>query len=428
MPQTAAEIFLSKHKPYCKSAFLALEGGEDFVNNTLVQHARESDAHYQKRRKFSFYLNYVEKITNVLCGFILKGISRTFGTIPEDVYSKYTGALDYYRSINEVMAEKMADFLLTGNAFLLCDAKPEKGRAFVHSFDYRHIIDFGLNDGEIESITLELDKDSFLRVTATKFEKWKAESANKEETANSVGTVAVVALSKKLDLVRPYFRDAIQTNKALYNHFNNINQMLYDAGFSILAIPSGQKGDIDPDTLRFVEFNPAYPEMLPRYITPPTDHLEFYVTYIDGIIDRMLGTLNIYRSEEKNTSGLSKSYDYSMMTAVLSSLSTKFQAFETQMWKELARFDPDLKPEEIKTQYPKEFDLTTLKEELDNVLTLLSVQISSTFDRAIKKRIVSKQIDDEKLRTAIEKEIDAESDRPPVDFVNDKDQKEQTVE
>jgi len=408
--------FLKSYRDYCETALLSFKGGPDFIDRFLLQHARETPLHYTKRREFSFYLNYVEKIVNVLSGFIIRGVSRSFGKIPVEVSNLYTEAIDFYSPLDSFIQDKIADHLLTGNAFALVDSIIGSGaRAFVHSVNYTNIVDFSLENGAISSITVSVAPGKVLEITPALYRYLNDEGERTgPDKKNALGLVPFVAINKKIDAPAAFFRDAISTNKAIFNHFNNINQQLFDSGFGILAVPGvGSDKPIDPTTLSFVEFNPMFPDMLPRYIMPDLSHLEFYASYIDRIIDKMLSSLNIYRSEDKATSGLSKSYDYSMMSSTLSKLSLTMQKFEVNMWSMLSKFDSRLKPEEIAIQYPREFDISTLKEDLDNVLTLMSLQISNTFDKALKKRIVSKQIDDAVLKKEIEAEIEADTGPAP---------------
>lgn len=409
--------FLSKYRSYFELAFQTYLGGKDYINQQLVQHLGEEVTHYQKRLDLAHNINVIDKIINILSSFVVGNVDRVI-ELEDDVRKEYETMIDLEQSLEEFLERKVADFLLMDNAFTFVDS--DGSRAYCHDLNYLDLYDFKRDMGRIEYLDIAFDekvvrisKDRFQFTTEEKYFEDKGPKFN-DEKDNELGILPFVSVNAKLDVRTAYFRDAVYIQKAVFNHYGNISQQLLDTGNTILAIPGSDAGSnsakMNMQTSRVIRFMPSSP-VLPHYISPDTSHLEFYLKYIIHIIEQLLNSLNIYRESNGNsqTSGLSKSYDYSIMANFLSKLAGKMERFERDMWDMIAKYDSRVKPEKIEVKYRKDFDLKTLAEQLDNVLRISSLQISETLSKEMEKKLAARFVENDDTLKQIYKEIDSKN-------------------
>lgn len=406
--------WLKSRQDYFNVAKYSVQGGDAYINKYLVKHTRESTDHFDIRKKAALNINLVQKVISVLTSFIVKNIERIPSEKDADfeVYQSYIESIDFENTLNELIENKIADYLTQGNAFVIVDSL-QNDRAYTLDIDYLQILDFQKGFKSLNYIDIYFNKDSILRYFANEIKRTNTEGYAKdtwiESFPNPLGEIPFVAITKKIDVSRAYFEDAMYINRAIFNQYNSVNQQLLDTGFSILAIPGTSQRNKDDaiETSPYIKFSPGSP-VLPHFIAPPTQHLDFHLTYINHLTNQFLSSLNIYREQNTNPqSGLSKSYDYSIMNALLSKLAMKFEAFEKSIWTMIAKYDTRIKLDKIKIDYKTDFDVKSLNEELENAMKVLSIGISPTFDKTIEKKIAARFVsaDDEDLQTII-KEID----------------------
>ena len=405
--------WLKSRQDYFRLAQYSVQGGGAYINEYLVKHIKESDNHFDIRKKAALNINLVQKVISVLTSFVVKNIERIIDEKADiEVYQGYIDSIDFENTLNELIEKKIADYITQGNAFVIVDSL-RNDRAYTLDIDYLQILNFQKGFKSLDYIDVYFNKDSIFRYFANEIKQTDkagyADDAWLETFPNPLGEIPIVAITKKIDVPRAYFEDAMYINRALFNQYNSVNQQLIDTGFAMLAIPSmSQKNkDSEIETSPYIKFSPASP-VLPHFIAPPTEHLDFHLKYIDHLTNQFLSSLNIYREQNTNPqSGLSKSYDYSIMNALLSKLSIKFEVFEKAIWNMIAKYDSRIKPDNIKIDYKTDFDVKSLSEELENSMKVLSIGISPTFDKTIEKKIAARFIsaDDTDFQKVI-KEID----------------------
>ncbi len=420
MKEELRNKFLKENRRYFELAFETYVGGWSYIAKYLVKWTGEEDSHYLKRLDIAHNINIIDKIINILTSFILGGVERKIDLDPEvrDIYLK---SIDLEQSLDEFLERKIAEYLLMDNAFTYVDAF-ENDRAYCHDINYLDLFDFKKELGRLSFVDIQLG-DMVYRITA---EDYKHTTRDKYFTtkdkqpswsnpvANKIKVIPLVRVNAKLDVNTPYFRDAVYDQKAIFNHYNSIDQQLLDTGNTILGIP-GNQSTFNPQTSRVLKFQPSSP-VLPQFIGPPTEHLDFYLKYIQHIRDELLNSLNIYRESntDNQASGLSKSYDYSIMANFLVKLSGKIERFEKDIWQMIAKYDSRVNPEKIEVLYSRDFDLRSLADQLDNVLRVSSLQISETLSKEMEKKLASRFVENPDTLKKIWEEIDGKDFSIPV--------------
>lgn len=419
-PVNVKHPFLMENAPYFRLARLSVAGGPRYIAENLKQHPRETLKGFESRKMSAFHVNLCSKVISVLTNHITGRITRNFDGLTESVRDDYLTAIDFEDTVDEFMGRMIAEFLTTGNAFAMADSV-ENDRAYLIGFGYPDIANYGRKTKGAGLRFIDLIRaDGVYRYQGGEVFRTSVKNYNSESpdfgkavyTFQDGGEMPLAAVSRKMEGNLGMFRDAVFINRAQFNLYSSITKQLFETGFLMMAIPgqfgSGKNGSdkFDIDTSPYVRTMPGTNE-LPSYISPPLDHLNFYLEYISHLSDQLLSTLNIYREQNvTNQSGLSKSYDFSIMANNLSALSQKFEAFEKSLWKQLARFDSRLKPEKITVNYPHDFDIKSLKEELEEIFSVYHMNISESFNKILEKRVANKFLSGEEDKATVNKEIE----------------------
>ncbi len=404
--------FLARYRDYYNLAELTYVGGIDYINACLVKHSRETNSHFNKRLEMTHNINSVSKIIQILSSFILSGIERKL-EIESELKDNYLYKIDLEQNFDEFIEKKIAEYLLFDNIISIVDS--DEQRAYCHDINYRDVFDYQREKGHLLFIDIALNEKTIVRFTKDLYQYTDYENYFKDggpfwisERPNKIKEIPIVLLNSKLDTNKPYFRDAIYIQKAIFNHYNSINQQLIDTGFPILMLPGGGSDEVDLNTIRVMRY--LTNGIKPEYVSPDLSHLDFYLTYIENLQEQLLNSLNIYRDKTtSNTSGLSKSYDYSIMATFLSRLAAKMQKYEMNMWKMIAKFDSRIKPEKIEIRYKNDFDIKTLSEQMNNLMQASSMGISSTLSKELEKTIARKFVSNESILEKIDKEIEGKN-------------------
>jgi len=421
MPAEIKNEYLRKRNAYFKLALSSYNGGEDYIETQIVKHLRESSDGFIKRKKISFNINVVAKVVDVISSFIIQNRNVSFGNLDPKVYMPYKTRIDYYQSIDAFMKKKIAEYLLTGDAFAVVDAAKDK-RAYLHDVNVLSLLDWKTGEGGYESVDIALGNEA-VRLRKDLIHKTRLENYGKEKgwskIPNSTAVLPFISLTSRLDPERIYLADAVRTNSAIFNHFSSVSNQLWGTGFAILAAPkqpndpkTNKPRTFDPETANYFEI-PGYGGMTvpePKFIEPSLAHISVYKDFILTLIDYLLFSINVYRDKNSDASGISKSYDYSLMTRFLQQTAYEFEEFEKEIWRVLGVFDTALKTEEITVKYGTDFDLKEAGDHLTEYLQLLTLGVGGGFDRAIKKRVASEYITNEEELKAINIEIEKQGD------------------
>jgi len=207
--------------------------------------------------------------------------------------------------------------------------------------------------------------------------------------------------------------DIAPINRSVFNWCSLNDEFLYRQCFNILAIPeypaAGKRRRLGTgNALTF----PPDAAKTPYYIYPPVEPGEYLLRNVESAIEQIyrLAVLQAVgpRETKRAQSGVAKAYDFHMTNQNLAKKARNLEAAEEELarlwgsWQGMAEFAP-------RVEYPSDFSLQELSEDLRTDFNLLKMDISETFNRAVKKRIASRYL---KLGDAdldrITREIDGE--------------------
>ncbi|MDP2897304.1 MAG: hypothetical protein Q8Q12_12250, partial [bacterium] len=173
------------------------------------------------------------------------------------------------------------------------------------------------------------------------------------------------------------------------------DEFLYRQCFNILAMPEMpgvKRRKIGPGNALTYPIDAARP---PHYIYPPVEPGEYLLKNIDAAIRQIyrLAVLGAAWGIEtpQSASGISRAYDLYQTNENLVKKAKNLEQAEAEigaiwgLWEGKEGFKPTV-------EYPTDFKITDLAEDLKNDFAVLKMNISESFNKALKKRAAARYI------------------------------------
>jgi hypothetical protein len=423
------------------------EGGDDYLKaNYLYRHVKEDESDFRDRIQRSYYYNFCRTVVDTYVAHIFRKATA--------IYRKADDTGDYERFLSDVdargntmnvfMQEQVAPAAqIFGQVVVVVD-KPkfrgelkskaeerEKGiRPYLVAVDPRDVVDFQSDSrGNVLWVRMRevrerpsdplhksnaSDEEEYVYRTWTR-EGWflhDPEGNLIEADEHALGRVPVVIVYNVESRKYPGFgvsalSDIAPINRSIYNWCSLNDEFLYRQCFNILAMP-GMPGikrrKIGPGNALTYPIDAARP---PHYIYPPVEPGEYLLKNIDAAIRQIyrLAVLGAAWGIEtpQSASGISKAYDLYQTNENLVKKAKNLEQAETEigaiwgLWEGKEGFKPTV-------EYPTDFRITDLAEDLKNDFAVLKMNISESFNKALRKRAASRYIklDPKELQQVLE--------------------------
>ncbi len=406
----------------------------------LIQHPRESDEKYTRRKEASSYSNFPRKIVDSF-------VSHVFRHAPQrefklEVYQKFVNNCDGRGTRLDVYLKRATRLsMLLGTVFLIVDRPAEKAETKAEEqerglFPYLvtrtpdQINDAGTvidDDGALVSISFKEkdgEDDVFRTYTAEGWVLSRDDSG--EDIINSGeydlgGRVPVVALHstdplENTDLIAtPWVWDVATLSWRLFNRESELDEIFRAQTFSVLTLPVKDVRDIeaykdfDLSTENALPYN-AETAGQPNFIAPPDGPAKLYMERIDKLVRAMYALANLefatgVQPGMATSSGVAMSYRFQEANRTLAELASRVEAAEMAIADLVAAWSGQDFAGEI--SYPRDFDVIDLQHELKIGMDALTLGISRKFDAELKKRL-ARQLLGEGISDETLAEIDAE--------------------
>ena len=428
------------------------EGGEDYLaGNYLFRHLKEDEASFEDRRVRAYFYNFCRTVVDTYVAHLFrKGTAIFRETQRSSEWARFLANVD--RKGNDMktfVQEHVAPAaLIFGHVHVIVDKPPadvavasraeEEAKGIRPYLVVVHPENF-VNFREDTSGTLlwarirepaPVEGDPFAAdlddAPQYVYRTWTAAGwtlndeqdrliASGEHRLGRVPLVTVynVASRKYPRCGASALADIAPVNRSIFNWCSLNDEFLYRQCFNILAIPdypmAGKRRRLGTgNALTF----PPDASKTPHYIYPPVEPGEYLLRNVESAIEQIyrLAVLQAWGTREtrRAQSGVAKAYDFHMTGQNLAKKARSLEAAEEEiarlwgLWQGLADFAP-------RVEYPSDFSLRELSEDLRTDFNLLKLDISETFNRAVKKRIASRylKLSDADLAT-ITREIDGE--------------------
>lgn len=395
----------------------------------LVQHPRESAAKFARRVQLAIRPNFVKKIVDSYLGYLFRvPPSRSSGS---DVYDGFQNNADGLGdSLDKVMqrAQKLA--MIAGTAFVLVDREWDGGSPYL-SLRLPSSIAWKSRDarGRLLEIAFRETIDGITMTRVFDAVGWRVtDGAGVTVSAgqHGLGEIPVVALHSADPVlnevsVAPWIGDIARINYDIYNAISELREIIRNQTFPVLLVPQRFQTDkadakaITVGTDNALAYDPA--DGPPSYIAPPDNPITVIQGYIKDLIGMIYQSVNLeYVSGFASGSGLAISYFFQQTQSALSGMSAQLEAAETRIARLVTGYAGEAWDGKI--GYSRDFDLQDLASDLENAISALSIGVSATFDKELKKRtarnVLGREVNAD-VYSLIDGEIDAE-EQPYSDF------------
>jgi len=187
--------------------------------------------------------------------------------------------------------------------------------------------------------------------------------------------------------------DISPINRSIYNWCSLNDEFLYRQCFNILAMPEApgvKRRKIGAGNALTYPIDAARP---PHYIYPPVEPGEYLLKNIDAAIRQIyrLAVLGAAWGLDRpdRASGIAKVYDLYQTNQNLIKKAKNLEQAETEigviwgLWEGKKGFKPTV-------EYPVDFKISDVAEDLKNDFSVLRMNISESFDKALKKRVATR--------------------------------------
>ena len=459
---------LRKHPQYQKMERVykffedSYKGGSDYVNaDNLFKHTFEDDEGHNARKKRAYFYNYCAPIVHAYNSFIYRQkIQRDYGNLASDeLFQMFLEDADKQGNSYDEIVRNSSDWAsVTGIQFWLIDKPGEKADTkkdeieqklypYIVRLSPRDVLDWGLDkfgrllwvkvregSGDADDFKAETKEVERYRVWYKDgwelYEIQKGENDKKavlkdegEHPVGEVPIVQVVHFSEQPMTGGSLLNDIAYVNRGVYNWCSLLDEILYRQTFSQLVMPEDPKSPISDKALgtaRGLGFPPEA-RHAPQFISPDASQAFVLMDQIERAIEEIyrLATLSGGSGVEKDASGVSKAYDFTITNNTLSSKATNMEDAETKALRIWAKWQ-NIEDPGIAISYPDEFDVIALSEEITNLIEIQTLKISKKFESVMKRKIVDRMAprlsEDDKKQ--IEQEIDSASTETPSRFDN----------
>lgn len=406
------------------------------IYGNLFMHPKEKVEDYNRRVFMSYYYNFCSPIIDIYSDHLFKQpIVEDFASITDSVEAVREDIDKQGSSISEFRKQVGDMAQLYGHCFVVVDSPnniqtlTRKDQIETRAFPYfalyppQSIINWSLDefgkpywvlvkecsDSNSDHKTFDpknTEKHSYRLWTRDGWELYDYEYELEASGTHLLGEVPLVCVfSKKSSKARSFLgiseiADIAFIARDIYNASSELRQILRDQTFAFLAIQgsSDEYSALDLGTAKGL----LYPEgrNVPQYVSPQADNALTYFDHIDRQVAKIFqiakleggnNTSKVQNSGPKvdNQSGMSKAWDFNQTNSSLSSKASNLEDAEMKMWQLFAKWEG--KEFDGSIEYPNDFSISSLKEDLDEAEQIARVDLGKTFNLEVRKAIVRKR-------------------------------------
>lgn len=440
------------------------------ISGNMFQHKKERTDDYNDRMRMSYYYNFCSPVIDIYTNHLFKQpIIEDFGNISDDI-ENVREDIDYKGSSIEEFRKQIGEMAqIYGHCAVLIDSpkidesmiRSKKNqidnRAYPYAMIYEPqcIINWSLDAfgnpywvllreyADTNSDPLLYDKNAKYRCkyrlwTRNDWVLYDYEYNIIDTSYHGLGVVPVVIVfnkkSKKYNnfLGISAIADISFIARDIYNSSSELKQILRDQTFAILAL-QGDSKDYDELTVGTSKAILYPPETnTPQYVSPQAENAKNYFDHIDRQISKIYqlakldsggvsGNVSSPQGIADNQSGVSKAWDFNQTNSALSDKAGNLEDAENKIWRIFALWLG--KEWDGNVQYPDEFSIQSLMQDLSEAEVVSRVGLGETFDLEIRKAIHKKkfpgaeQEDLDKMAQEAEEEISRKKKETAFDRV-----------
>lgn len=425
-------------------------GGEHYrQKDYLFRHLRESPKNYEDRKQRAVYPNYSRKVIDINSAFIFKDPIKRDSDDPG--FEEFQSNADRKGTpLTQIMAEQVGKLgMVAGHAVAVVDVPREAGvartrrddqllgiRPYVSVYTPLDVVDWSIDArGAYRWIRVrecapddtgpldERKKQRFIyRIwTTDECMVFDEDGTEIERSTHTLGEVPAVFIPigehmQHVDVGESKLTDIAPLNRAIYNYRSLLDEFLYRQAFNFLALPTDES--LTPERIKALmqeigvnnaTFYPAKTNP-PSYVSPPSDPAEMIMKAIEASAREIieLAKLQDRKSSSAEKSGIAHAYEFQESNAAFAKIAKNLEDGEKKIIRLFYKWQKK-NDVPVSVQYPQNFNITTLADQLEEALSELTLDISDTFNKQVKKNIVQAALPgaDAAVRDQIFDEIDA---------------------
>lgn len=414
------------------------------MQGNLFMHPKEKVDDYARRVRMSYYYNFCAPIIDIYSDHLFKQpVVEDFKEIKAILENEVVANnIDLQGSSVAEFRKKMADMAqLYGHCFVIIDSPSvsktgvlvtlrdqleKRAFPYVTLFTPQNVLNWALDeqgspywvlvrevrDGNTDAESFDKNKVTECIYRLWTRDRWYAfNDAGKkiEEGDHSLGMVPIVCIFDKPSKKARNFlgissiADISFIARDIYNASSELRQILRDQTFAFLAIQgtSDEYSALDLGTGKGL----IYPEGrdAPQYVSPPGENAEVYFSHIDRQTSKIfeiakMGSGGAGGKAQASPSGgptvdtqsgVSKAWEFNQMNSALSTKSANLEDGEIRIWQIFALWDN--KKFTGNVQYPNEFSISSIQEDLAEAEQTARVVMGKTYEAEIRKTIIKKK-------------------------------------
>ena len=421
----------------------AYSGGEEYIEETLIQHSAECTLEFNERIKRCHYFNYPKRVLNTIISYVL-GQAPKRSNVNEAIEEDFD---KFGNRTNEVMRKINMYLDMFGLCWVLVDNPnvPQtitleqkinnNIRPYSVVLNPLNVTDWNFGaDGKldwviIKDVRVEASNPGVPAKSVNTFTLWTRTTwerfiEGEEYISESKGThnIGEVPIMKVSDIggyglsTNHWFNDAVSVSDSILNaeseaQINTIKQIFGLAVFPDTFIERASKSseklieqgatELDAFAITLARSTAvtetADEKGICRYIAPPAYVVSVIRDEIKELKKELYDVFGLgIKSEVKNAqSAEAKAWDFVSIGNAMKSRADLLEQVENAIWKFMNKWDSTISIPSV--TYNRDFELRQLKENIQGLLDLKTINNSEEFTREIKATSVSLLDDIKKL-------------------------------
>lgn len=442
------------------NTFLKTYEGGIAVKDLLIRHAREPEDSFESRQSRTFYMNVVRTILETYNAFIfnkapVRSFSKTkdggIADVPEDLSAFYKNVDSKGNDINEFMRTFVSlKRNLYGHVHVVVDMPSftetevvteqdrvdKEIRPYLYTIDPQRVLNWstdgddkyhwirweedvpGVSDPFSSEILHFQDRDKKKRVRTWARDKWVLHEIQGDdvkvirEGPNPLGEVPVVTVKHRDSSLDPKcglsaINDLAFMNIAIYQWLSLLDEELFSKVMNILAVQqtvASETPEIMLSNNNVLTYTGVTP---PLFISPSSAPAQTILESIDRVKGEMLVMARLAGpgAGGAGQSGISQAFDFNETNQALGEQAQTLGDAENEIHRLWATW-MNL-PWEGTIQYPEEFGVEILTEEVETLTAAVEAIQSTTFASLLKTRTALKFVhgESEEVKQKITEEI-----------------------
>ncbi|NCD40752.1 MAG: hypothetical protein EOL88_01535 [Bacteroidia bacterium] len=415
------------------------EGGMKYISNNLFQYIKEGNVEFDKRKERAYRENHTRRIVDLIISYLFKAQPTRVMTnqLLIDFYDNVDGLgtpmhqkLKYFSSMASVL----------GRVYIVMDKRqlPEEERTgtqrdnlkekpYVYMVFPQNVLDISFDEnGAIrwllikESIRDDEDPFESSGDVTSQYRLWTREGcfvfdeggeyvAEKSTPQTNLGVVPVIPLDGEEYSEfcgASTVADVAYLDRAIFNNWSRLDVIVNDQTFSQLIFPVEalpmdsilddeklQEQFLTLSTKRIITYS-GQAGMAPSYIAPDAGQAQFILDMVQAQIKQLYASMGLAGevvSESKAASGVSRSYDFDKLNKMLVTKATALEKAENLIVSLFSKWS-GITIDDFKVDYPDDFDVKSLSDEILIAQELTLLGVSERFNKEIMKRVAKKAL------------------------------------